>query len=89
MPLEFIRNNDLSDPDGIDALLELASFVRSLIGTGRYEDIGILIRSIVENGYYEAFSWTMAGRRNTKRLTARQLPLNAASEDRSPITMSS
>ena len=60
MPLEFIRNNDLSDPDGIDALLELASFVRTLIGSGRYEDIVILIRSIVENGYYEAFSWTMA-----------------------------
>ena len=57
---DFYRNNRLSNPDDIDALLEVAEITRHLLFKELYSDICQLICYTVQNGYYEAFSWMMA-----------------------------
>lgn len=56
---DFLKSCNLCDADDIDALLELASFVRRLAEENRVEDICALIRYIVERSYYEAFAWVI------------------------------
>ena len=56
---DFLKNCNLCDVDDIDALLELASFVRRLAEENRVGDICALIRYIVERSYYEAFAWVI------------------------------
>ena len=57
---ELLKENNLADPDDIDALLELAEITRQMIGAERYDEIEALIDYTVRSGYYEAFSWIMA-----------------------------
>ena len=57
---DFYQNNRLSDPDDIDALLEVAEIVRHLLCNELYSDICQLINYTVRNGYFEAFSWITA-----------------------------
>ena len=57
---DLVNENNLSDPDDIDALLELAEITRQVISAGRYADIELLIRYTIGNNLYEAFSWVMA-----------------------------
>ena len=57
---ELFRNNNLSDPDDIDALLEVAEITRHLVREELCPDISRLINYTIENGYFEAFSWIMA-----------------------------
>lgn len=56
---DFLNNCNLQDADDIDALLELASFVRQLAEESRVDDICSLIRYVVERSYYEAFAWVI------------------------------
>ncbi len=57
---ELFKNNNLKNPDDIDALLELAEMMGGLIRDERYADIELLINYIISNEYDEAFSWVMA-----------------------------
>jgi len=57
---ELLRENNLKDPDDIDALVELAEIEGELIRDERYSDIELLINHTISNDYYEAFSWVMA-----------------------------
>ena len=57
---ELFRENNLKDPDNIDALLELAEMMNGLICDKRYSNIELLINYTISNEYYEAFSWIMA-----------------------------
>jgi len=57
---ELLRENNLKDPEDIEALLELAEIVDGLICEERYPDIELLINYIISNDHYEAFSWVMA-----------------------------
>ena len=57
---ELVRENNLKDPEDIDALLELADITAGLIRDERYSDIEFLINYTVSNHNYEAFSWVMA-----------------------------
>lgn len=55
----FISDHRLKDEDDIEALVDMASLVRELIGGNRHEEIGRVILHTVQNGYFEAFSWCM------------------------------
>jgi hypothetical protein len=57
---ELLNENNLKDPDDIDALLELAEIMGKLIGDEQYSDMEILINYTISNEYYEAFSWIVA-----------------------------
>ena len=57
---ELLRENNLKDPEDIDALLELAEITGQMIRDELYSDIELLITYTVSNEYYEAFSWMMA-----------------------------
>ena len=57
---ELFRENNLQDPDDIDALLDLADTVGGLIRDERYSDIELLMNYTVSNEYYEAFTWVIA-----------------------------
>ncbi len=57
---ELLKENNLADPDDIDALLELAEITSQMICTERYHYIEILIDYTIRSGYYEALSWIMA-----------------------------
>ena len=57
---DLLNENNLSDSSDIDALLELAEITRQAISGECYTDIELLINYMVNNGYYEAFSWIMA-----------------------------
>ena len=57
---ELLRENNLKDPEDIDALLELAEITGGLICNERYSDIELLIDYTINNDYYEALSWVMA-----------------------------
>ena len=59
MTENFLKNNNLYDSENLDALLELASLVRTLIDTKNYSDINKIINYTIKNNYCEAFSWTM------------------------------
>lgn len=56
---EFLCNNNLKDPEDIDALLEAAEITRQLICDGMYSDISQLINYTIGNRYFEAFTWIM------------------------------
>lgn len=56
----FIQNDHLSDPDDLDALIEVADLTRQLIGERAYTDLSRLIVYTVSGGFFEAFSWIMA-----------------------------
>jgi len=56
---EFLCNNNLKDPEDIDALLETAEITRQLICDGKYSDIDELLNYTIENKYFEAFTWIM------------------------------
>ena len=56
---EFLRTNNLQDPEDIGALLETADLTRQLICDENYSDINQLINYTVENGCFEAFSWIL------------------------------
>lgn len=55
----FILNNNLQDPNDIDALLELADLTRELIADKAYAQLEQLIAGTVEQGYFEAFTWVL------------------------------
>ncbi len=55
----FFSAADRQDPEDIDILLAAADRLRQLIESRRYEEICIMIRSAVEEGLDEAFSWIM------------------------------
>ena len=57
---ELLKENNLKDPDDIDALLELAEIMGKLIGDEQYSDMEILINYTISSEYYEAFSWIVA-----------------------------
>ena len=57
---ELFRENNLKDPDDIDALLELAEITGKLISDEQYSNMEILINYTISNEYYEALSWIMA-----------------------------
>ena len=57
---ELLKENNLKDPEDINALLELAEITGQLICDERYADIELLINYTVSNDYYEAFTWIMA-----------------------------
>ena len=56
---EFLQDNNLRDPEDIEALLEIADLTRHLICDENYSDINRLINYTIENDYYEAFSWIL------------------------------
>ena len=57
---EFFSENNLQNPEDIEALLELSELTGQLIREERYEEIERLVCYVVSNKYYEAFSWIMA-----------------------------
>lgn len=56
---KFLNNNNLQDEQDIDALLELAEIVRQLVADRDYDGINKAVVYTIEQGYYEAFLWTM------------------------------
>ena len=56
---KWIQNNQLQDPDNMDALLEAADLVRQLIRDSDYEGINKIINYTIESDYFECFSWIM------------------------------
>ena len=56
---QFLQNNNLQDPDDFEALLEMASLVRTLIADRQYADINRIIFYTLEQSCYEVFSWCM------------------------------
>ena len=57
---ELLKENNLKDPEDINALLELAEITGQLVCDERYADIELLINYTVTNVYYEAFTWIIA-----------------------------
>ena len=55
----FLNNNNLQDADDIEALIELATIVRTLISNNNQAEIKTILQYTMENGYYEAFTWCM------------------------------
>ena len=56
---KWMQNDQLQDPDNIDALLEAADFTRQLINDRDYEGINKIISYTIDHDYYECFSWIM------------------------------
>lgn len=57
---ELLRENNLKDPEDIDALLELAEITGQMIRDERYSEMELLISYTVRSSFFEAFSWIMA-----------------------------
>ena len=57
---ELLRENNLKDPEDIDALVELAEITGQMIHDEQYSNIELLINYTISNEYDEAFSWIMA-----------------------------
>ena len=58
--LEQIKKNfPLDEPEDMDTLLEFADLVRSALEKRQFEDLGVLVRYTVSNGYHEALYWTL------------------------------
>ena len=55
----FLQNNNLSDPDNMDSLLECADIVRQLISEKQYDGINTIINYTVDQNYTDGFLWTM------------------------------
>ena len=53
----FLLNNNLSDPDDFDSLLNLATFTRILVAESNIPELTRLIKHTVHNGHREALSW--------------------------------
>ena len=56
---KWMQENQLQDPDNIDALLEAADLTRQLINDRDYEGINKIISYTIDHDYYECFSWIM------------------------------
>ena len=56
---KWMQNDQLQDPDNIDALLEAADLTRQLINDRDYSGINKIIIYTVDHDYYECFSWVM------------------------------
>ena len=56
---KYLGNNNLNDADDFDALIDLAALTRELVEEKTYPDIITLINYLLQNSYYEAFSWCM------------------------------
>ena len=56
---KWMRDNQLQDPDNIDALLEAADLTRQLINDRDNEGINKIISYTIDHDYYECFSWIM------------------------------
>lgn len=59
MIAKYLQNNNLKDSDDFDALIDLAAQTRELVEEKAYSDIITLIKYLLQNSYYEAFSWCM------------------------------
>ncbi len=57
---EMLTDNNLKDPEDIDALVELAEITDQLIRGEGYPEIGRLINYTIGHEYYEALTWVMA-----------------------------
>ena len=55
----FLLGGRLAEPEDIEALLDLADLVRAAVGCEKYQEIREIINYCVENGCFEALSWTM------------------------------
>ncbi len=56
----WIKNNNLQDPDDVDALLEAAGLTRQLVQAKDYKGINTVIVYTIENDFYECFSWVIS-----------------------------
>ncbi len=56
---DFLHNNNLQDPEDIEALLDCASLMRQLVDKEEYSAINRVINYLIRNCYYEAFLWTI------------------------------
>ena len=56
---KWIQNNQLQDPDNMDALLEAADLVRQLIRDRDHAGINKIINYTIENDYFECFTWIL------------------------------
>ena len=56
---KWIQDNQLQDPDDIDALLEAADLTRQLIQDRNYSGISRMIRYTVDHDYFECFTWVL------------------------------
>lgn len=56
---KWIQDNQLQDPDDIDALLEAADLTRQLIQDRNYSGISRMIRYTVDHDYFECFTWIL------------------------------
>ena len=56
---KWIHNNQLKDPDNLDALLETADLTRQLIHDRNYTGLNTMICYTIGNSLYEGFSWIM------------------------------
>ena len=61
---ELLRENNLKDPDDIDALLELAEITGNLISGEQYSNMEILINYTISNEYYDIGTMTAGHQRN-------------------------
>jgi hypothetical protein len=56
---KLMKDRDLQDSEDIDFLLEVADLVRQQIGSRKDFEISALLNELIQNNFYEAFSWTM------------------------------
>ena len=56
---KWMQEDQLQDPDNIDALLEAADLTRQLINDRDYSGINKIISYTIDHDYYECFSWIM------------------------------
>ena len=56
---KWIQDNQLQDPDNIDALLEAADLTRQLVQDRNYEGISKMISYTIDHDYYECFTWIL------------------------------
>jgi len=57
---EFLGNNNINNQEDIEALCNLADYTRDLITHEEYNNIGELVKYILDNGLYEAFGWMVS-----------------------------
>ena len=56
---DLLHGGRLKDAEDIEALLDLADLMREAVGCEKYPEIREIINYCVENGCFEALSWTM------------------------------
>ena len=54
-----MKDRDLQDSEDIEFLLEVADLVRKQIESRQDSEISALLNELIQNNFYEAFSWTM------------------------------